>query len=27
LTIIVLVVFFGKTVGPAADGQNYIKSK
>lgn len=25
LTIIVLVVFFGKTVGPAADGQNYIK--
>ncbi|CCK84784.1 ABC transporter, permease protein [Lactobacillus equicursoris DSM 19284 = JCM 14600 = CIP 110162] len=27
LTIIVLVIFFGKTVGPAADGQNYIKSK
>ncbi|MBT8900117.1 ABC transporter permease [Lactobacillus delbrueckii subsp. bulgaricus] len=27
LTIIVLVVFFGKTIGPAADGQNYIKSK
>ena len=27
LTIIVLVVFVGKTVGPAADGQNYIKSK
>lgn len=27
LTIIVLVVFFGKTVGPAADGQNYITSK
>lgn len=27
LTIIVLVVFFGKTVGPAADGKNYIKSK
>lgn len=27
LTIIVLVVFFGKSVGPAADGQNYIKSK
>ncbi|MFV4954259.1 ABC transporter permease [Lactobacillus delbrueckii subsp. allosunkii] len=27
LTIIVLVFFFGKTVGPAADGQNYIKSK
>lgn len=27
LTIIVLVAFFGKTVGPAADGQNYIKSK
>lgn len=27
LTIIVLVVFFGKTVGPAADGRNYIKSK
>lgn len=27
LTIIVLVVFFGKTVGPVADGQNYIKSK
>ncbi|MDD6420277.1 MAG: ABC transporter permease, partial [Lactobacillus delbrueckii] len=23
LTIIVLVIFFGKTVGPAADGQNY----
>ncbi|MDO4912821.1 MAG: ABC transporter permease [Lactobacillus sp.] len=27
LTIIVLVVFFGKAVAPAADGQNYIKSK
>lgn len=27
LTIIVLVVFFGKTVGPAPTGQNYIKSK
>lgn len=27
ITIIVLVIFFGKTVGPAADGQNYIKSK
>lgn len=27
ITIIILVLFFGKSVAPAADGQNYIKSK
>ncbi|GKS81987.1 ABC transporter permease [Ligilactobacillus pabuli] len=27
ITIIVLVLFLGKSVGPAADGENYIKSK
>ena len=27
ITVIVLVAFFGKAVAPAADGQNYIKSK
>lgn len=27
ITIIVLVIFLGKAVAPAADGQNYIKSK
>ncbi len=27
ITVIVLVIFFGKAVAPAADGQNYIKSK
>ncbi|WEV41159.1 ABC transporter permease [Lactobacillus sp. ESL0681] len=27
ITIIVLVLFFGKSVAPAADGENYIKSK
>lgn len=27
ITILVLVLFFGKSVAPAADGQNYIKSK
>lgn len=27
ITIVILVLFFGKSVAPAADGQNYIKSK
>ncbi|MBA1392585.1 ABC transporter permease, partial [Lactobacillus sp. XV13L] len=27
LTIVILVLFFGKSVAPAADGQNYVKSK
>ncbi|MDF7639840.1 ABC transporter permease [Lactobacillus sp. ESL0791] len=27
ITILVLVIFFGKSVAPAADGENYIKSK
>ncbi|MBP2057528.1 simple sugar transport system permease protein [Lactobacillus colini] len=27
ITIVVLVIFFGKSVAPAADGVNYIKSK
>lgn len=27
ITIVVLVIFLGKAVAPAADGQNYIKSK
>lgn len=27
ITVVVLVLFFGKAVGPAADGLNYVKSK
>ncbi|MBA1434070.1 ABC transporter permease [Bombilactobacillus bombi] len=27
ITVIVLAIFFGRSVGPAADGKNYIKSK